>query len=76
MNGEALESLRIIVFYDALQDIGAMRLAESYVGKEKVVEAIESAFGDEITFKKCARTSEQMLAVREAVNNIIKANIN
>lgn len=75
MGGEALESLRIIVFYDALQDIGAMRLAEKLCGKERVLEAIETAFGGEITFDKCARSSEQMLAVREAVNNLIKNNI-
>lgn len=75
MNGEALESLRIIVFYDALQDIGAMRLAESFVGKEKVVEAIENAFGGEIRFDICATSTEQMLSVRNAVNEIIKNNI-
>ena len=71
-DGYALESLRIIVFYDALQDMMAMRLAESYVGKEKVVEAIENAFGGEITFDTCARSTSQMTAVREAVNDIIK----
>lgn len=75
VDGEALESLRIIVFHDALQDISAMRLAESFVGKEKVVEAIENAFGGEIRFDKCATSTEQMLSVRNAVNEIIKKNI-
>ncbi len=75
MNGEALESLRIIVFHEALQDMCAMKLAESLCGKERVLEAIEAAFGGEITFDKCARSSEQMLAVRDAVNNLIKNNI-
>ncbi len=75
MNGDALESLRIIVFYEALQDMMAMRLAESLCGKEAVLEAIETAFGGEIAFDKCARSSAQMLAVREAVNDLIKANI-
>ena len=74
-NGEALESFRIIVFYDAVQDISAMRLAESLCGKERVLEAIENAFGGEITFKTCARSSKQMLAVRDAVNKLIKENI-
>lgn len=73
--GEALESLRIVVFYDAVQDIMAMKLAESLCGKDKVVEAIENAFGGEITFSKCARSACQMLAVREAVNKLIKENI-
>ena len=76
MDGNALESLRIIVFHQALQDISAMKLAESFVGKEKVVEAIEAAFGTSIVFDVCARSAEQMQAVRDAVNDIIKKNIN
>lgn len=74
-DGSALESLRIIVFYDAIQDIRAMRLAESLCGKERVLEAMETAFGGEIAFNRCARSSEQMLAVREAVNRLIKDNV-
>lgn len=72
-DGNALESLRIVVFYDAIQDISAMRLAESYYGHEEVVKRIENAFGGEIAFNKCARSAEQMLAVREAVNEMIRA---
>ena len=74
-DGSALESARIIVFHEALQDISAMRLAESLCGKDAVVEAIEKAFGGEVAFNKCARSTEQMLAVRDAVNALIKANI-
>ena len=71
-DGTALESLRIVVFHDALQDMRAMQLAESLCGKEKVVEAIEKAFGKEIAFDVCARSADEMLAVREAVNALIK----
>ena len=74
-DGTALESLRIIVFYDALQDMMAMRLAEKYCGKEAVVKAIEDAFGKEIAFDVCARSTEQMQAVRDAVNELIRKNI-
>lgn len=74
-DGTALESLRIVVFHDALQDMRAMQLAESLCGKERVVEAIEKAFGKEIAFKVCARSADEMLAVREAVNELIKNNI-
>jgi hypothetical protein len=63
------------VFHQALQDIRAMKLAESFVGKEKVVEAIETAFGASIEFDVCARSTKQMQAVRDAVNEIIKKNI-
>lgn len=74
-DGGAFESLRIIVFYDALQDVRAMKLAESFCGKEKVVEVIERAFGSEIAFDVCARSTEQMQAVRDAVNDIIKQHL-
>jgi hypothetical protein len=75
MDGNALESMRIIVFHQALQDIRAMKLAESFVGKKKVIEAIETAFGGEISFDVCAKSTMQMQAVRDAVNEIIKKNI-
>lgn len=74
-DGNTLESLRISVFYDALQDLRAMKLAESLCGKESVLKAIEEAFGDKISFNKCAHTSAQMLSVRDAVNNLIKNNV-
>lgn len=74
-NGSVYETLRIIVFYEALQDIKAMKLAESLCGKETVIKAIEAAFGQTISFDKCARTPDEILRVREAVNDLIKNNI-
>ena len=74
-DGTALESPRLLVFFEALQDIKAMKLAEKYTSHEEVVKTIESAFGDEVAFDKCAKSSEAMLAIREAVNNLIKNNI-
>jgi hypothetical protein len=36
---------------------------------------MERALGDRITFRRCAHTEGEMLAVREAVNEIIRANL-
>ena len=72
IGGYALESLRAVVFYEALQDIKAMKLCEKYYGHEATVAAIESVFGKELTFNTCAKTSERMLAVREKINEMIK----
>ena len=33
---------------------------------------MEAALGDEITFLRCAHTEREMLAVREAVNELIR----
>ena len=74
-DGTALESPRLIVFYEALQDIKAMKLAASLTSHEVVVECIEDAFGGEITFDTCTKTGEAMLRIREAVNGLIKANL-
>ena len=74
-DGTARESLRIIVFYEALQDMRAMQLCESLCGREKVVSAIESAFGQPIKFSKCAHSADEVLRVRDAVNKLIKASL-
>ena len=74
-DGTALESPRLVVFNEGLQDIKAMKLAESLTSHETVVEAIENALGTELTFETCAKSSEAMLRIRESVNNIIKNNI-
>ena len=75
MDGSALESPRLVVFYEGLQDIKAMKLAESLTSHETVVKAMEEVLGKEMTFETCAKSSEVMLGIREAVNAIIKANL-
>lgn len=74
-DGTAIESLRIVVFHEALQDIQAMMLAETICGKDALIKAIENAFGKEIVFDACAESSSEMLAVRNAVNEIIKNSV-
>lgn len=76
IDGSALESLRIVVFYEALQDIKAMKLCEQYYGHEATVAAIEAIFGKEITFDTCAKTSEMIIAIREKINEMIKTAVN
>ena len=74
-DGRALESLRLLVFYDALEDIAAMRLCERYYSHEAVVSAIEEVLGEELTFKRCALSASEMIKIREKINNMIKAAI-
>lgn len=74
-DGTALESIRLISFYEGLQDIKAMKLAESLTSHDEVVKAIEDVLGKELTFETCAKSSEVMLGIRQAVNEIIKNNI-
>jgi hypothetical protein len=74
-HGEVLESLRLLVFHDALQDLRAMQLCESLYSHEEVVAAIEEAFGGELRFDTCAYTSSLMLKIRETINYMIKEKI-
>lgn len=74
-DGTALESLRIVVFHDALQDISAMKLCESLYSKEEVIAAIEAILGASIAFDRCAYTSYEMQAIREKINSMIKSKV-
>lgn len=72
-NGEPLNSLRLKVFYEALQDLRALRKLESLVGREK---ALEVAFmGENPTFKNYPHGSTYILSLRERINSAIKENI-
>ena len=70
-DGTAYESTRIIVFHEALEDVRAMKLCESFYGKERVIAEIEAVFGQEIKFSRCARTADMMLAIRARVDELI-----
>lgn len=71
-DGTPLESIRLMTMEEAMQDIRAMELAEQYYSHSEVVSAMEKALGDEITFERCAHSAEEMLRVREAVNELIR----
>ena len=67
----AVESVRSEVFYEALQDMRAMKLLSKMIGKDNVISGIEKEFG-EITFSQYPRKTESMLRLREFVNECIE----
>ena len=74
-DGTAMESMRIISFYEGLQDARAMKLAEQYHGKDAVVKAVEKAFGKEIKFDRCVKDGRTMIKIREVVNDMIRKGV-
>lgn len=74
-DGSALESVRILSFYEALQDMRALRLAETLCGRERVIEEMERIFGEEIRFDRCAKSAKPLLEIREKINEMIAENI-
>lgn len=67
-----LPSLRAIVFKEALQDIELCRLLESYIGKDAVVEIIDSFAETPITFSEYPRNDEYISKVMAVIENKIK----
>ena len=68
---EPIESIRMEVFYDALQDMRALQLLESLIGKEEVLDLLEEGLDTPITFKEYPRESEWLLDIREKINKRI-----
>lgn len=74
-DGTPYESLRLDVFREALEDISALRLCEELVGRDRVIELIDSLAGQPITFKEYPAEAEYILKLREAVNALIAENV-
>lgn len=70
-NGAAYETLHLVGFTQALQDLRAMRLLESLAGRECVMEIIEDP-EEPITFTKYPHGDEYILTTREKINEKIK----
>lgn len=66
-----VNSIRIKYMRQAMQDIRALELLESYMGKEKVIELLEED-SVSIDFKNYERNDNWILNVRERVNRAIK----
>lgn len=71
-DGTALESIRLLAFYEALQDMRACELCSSLIGKEQTVALLESVVG-EIRFDKCIGSSSVLLSARRKINEAIEA---
>lgn len=71
-DGTALESIRLLAFYEALQDMRACELCSSLIGKEQTVALLESVVG-EIRFDKCIGSSTVLLSARRKINEAIEA---
>ncbi|GIP37200.1 hypothetical protein J31TS4_04800 [Paenibacillus sp. J31TS4] len=70
-DGRPVESLRLAVFYDALQDLRALELLESRIGRERVLQLLEEELDQPITFREYPRSMEWLLRKREQINRLI-----
>lgn len=72
-DGTAWESLRIVVFREALEDMRALKLCEQLCGRDFVMNLIEGGLDKPITFKQYPREASYILELREKVNLAIAA---
>ncbi|MCQ6563225.1 DUF4091 domain-containing protein [Paenibacillus mendelii] len=70
-DGTPVESLRLVVFTEALQDLRALRLLDSMVGKERTLAIMEEGLAEPITFNNYPADAEWLLACRERINAAI-----
>lgn len=65
----AIHSIRSRVFYDALQDMRALKLLESKIGKDGVEKLIDS--DGELTLKDYPKDYTYILKLRDKINNML-----
>ena len=74
-DGTAYHSLRLKVFYDALQDMAALNTLEKLTDKKTCLSVIEEEGKHNITFREYPHNDGWLLTTRENVNAAIKENI-
>lgn len=71
-DGKPLNSLRLHVFYDAFQDMMALQLLESKIGRDAVIQLLESETEKPLTFSEYPHSSKWQLETREKINQAIR----
>jgi hypothetical protein len=74
-DGTAYHSIRLKVFYDALQDMAALKTLSKLAGKEKCMNIIEENGKYDLTFRNYPHDDSWLLSTRESVNKAIKENL-
>lgn len=74
-DGTPLLSLRLKVFYDAFQDMRALQLLESLIGRDATLSILEQDTNPTITFNSYPHSDEWQLNKREQINDAIRANL-
>ncbi|MGN0741188.1 MAG: DUF4091 domain-containing protein [Candidatus Fimadaptatus sp.] len=74
-DGEPLESIRMMVFMQAIDDMRALTMLEGLTSREHVLGLIQEGFPREMTFADYPRDDEYLTSLRERVNAEIMANL-
>ena len=70
-NGEPVESQRLVIFHEAIQDIQALRLLESLTSREHVLALMDEDATEKVTFYTYPTGEDYQLKLRYKVNQEI-----
>ncbi len=70
-----IESIRLKVFYEALQDLRALRLLEQLAGRDYVLQLMQEQLSEEVTFTTYPRGADELLSFRQYINEEIKKRV-
>lgn len=71
-DGRPRESIRMMVFYEAMTDLRALSYLESLIGREEVLRQVDLSG---VTFDSYPRSADFVRATREKVNSLIVRNL-
>ena len=74
-DGNPLNSLRHLVFFDAFQDLRALKLLESLTSREYVLNLIEQGLDVPLSFRTYPHEQQWLLELRERINKKIAEKI-
>lgn len=74
-DGSAYHSIRLKVFFDALQDMAALNTLQKLTDRKTCIDIIEENGRHSLTFKSYPHSDEWLLSTREKINRKIKENI-
>jgi hypothetical protein len=68
---EPIESIRLEVFYEALQDLRALQLLEELIGRDQTIKMLEDSLERPLTFSEYPKDDAWLLNKREEINQRI-----
>ncbi len=68
------ESIRLMTMNEALQDYRALKLLETEVGREAVIELLEEGLAEPMTFSEYPKSQEYLITLRRKINSILMGN--
>lgn len=71
-DGRALPSLRIKIMQEGINDMRALQTLERLTDRPTVCDLLDRLFGGKLTFHSCPASAEELLAIRQSINEAIE----